>query len=81
MASFLQEASAKKLLLHFQSFHARYGTGTSNHFDQIVSTMIANKDPYRQRHVQAEITRDVGMSGSGGQAPRKIFEDMHLLLV
>ena len=31
-------------------------------FDEIVSTMAANRDPYSQPHVQAEITRDIEMS-------------------
>ena len=44
-----------KLLLPFVLFHARDGTDSSNHFDVIVSTKAANRDPYSQRHVQAEI--------------------------
>ena len=46
-------------------------------FDEIVSTMAANRDPYSQPHAQAEITRDIEMSG---QDPRKFFEDMHSIL-
>ena len=41
---------------------------------EIVSTMIANRNPYRQRHVQAEITRDIEMSGSEGKPPGKFLK-------
>ena len=42
-------------------------TDSSNRFDEIVSTMAANRDPYSQWHVQAEITRDIEMIGYGGK--------------
>ena len=44
-----------KLLLPFVSFQGRDGTDSSNHFDEIVSTKAANRDPCSQGHVQAEI--------------------------
>ena len=44
-------------------------TGSSIRFDEIVSTMAANRNPYRQQHIQAEITRDMKMIGSGGKTP------------
>ena len=41
--------------------------------------MAANWDPYSQRHVQAEITRDIEMIGSGGKTPGKFFKICILL--
>ena len=59
--------------------HARYGTDSSDHFDEIVSTMAANRDPYSQRQVQARITRDIEVSGSGGKTPGKFLKICILL--
>ena len=37
--------------------------------------MAANsRDPYRQRHVQTEITRDIEMIGSGGKTSGKFLK-------
>ena len=46
--TFCKKLQQKKLLLPFVSFHAGDGTDSSNHFDhfdQIVSTNAANRDP------------------------------------
>ena len=56
MASFFRKKlKQKNLLLPFVSFDARDGTDSSHHSDEIVSTNAANRDPYSQWHVQAEI--------------------------
>ena len=68
------------MLLQFELFHASYGTRSSNHFDEIVSKIVVNRDPHSQQDVQTEIKRDIEISGSGGKAPRKVFEDMHSAL-
>ena len=60
-----------RFLVFIFAFHARYGTDSSNRFDEIVSTMEPNRNPYSQRHVQAEITRDIEIIGSGGETPGK----------
>ena len=43
-------------------------------FNEIVSTVAANRNPYSQRQVQAEITRDIEMIGSGGKTPGKCLK-------
>ena len=60
---FCKKLLQKKLLLQFELFYAGYGAGTLNHSDVITSTVVANGDLYSQRHVQAEITGDIEISG------------------
>ena len=48
-------------------------------FWEIVSTLIAIRDPHSQRHVQAKMTWDIERSGSGGQAPSTILR-IYILL-
>ena len=76
---FLQEAYGKEIIdaILITVFCAGCGTGSSNHFDEDVLTVVANRSPYSQRHVQIEITRGIKVCGSRGQTPRKILEDMH----
>ena len=50
-----------------------------NRFDENVPIMAANRDPYSQRHVQAEITRDIEMTGSEGKTSGKFLKICILL--
>ena len=69
MAPFLEEASAKVIVLAIYIISCMLWYRL---FKEIVSTMAANRDPYSQRHVQADITRDTGSEWVW----RKVFEDI-----
>ena len=46
----------------------------------ITSTVVANKDPNRQRHVQVEVTGDIESVWFQVQSPQENFEDLHSAL-
>ena len=71
---FCKKLQQKKLMTQFVSFHVGCGTGSSNHFDEIVSTKAANRDPYSQRYAQDKITSDIEMSGFRGKTPEKLLK-------
>ena len=74
------ENEGNALFSYIFAFHARYGTDSSNRFDEIVSTMAANsRDPCSQRYVQTEITMDIEMIGSGGRTSGKFLKICILL--